>query len=112
MAYGILEVAAEQNIRIPEDITIIGFDDYLLSAHVRPPLTTIRQPFSAIGREAVAMLLRDIAVHDSVDKSSSKQTSRPSDIPAKNMENNQPTRIQLPTELIVRASSRAPRSPI
>jgi LacI family transcriptional regulator len=112
MAYGILEVATEQDIRIPEDITIIGFDDYLLSAHVRPPLTTIRQPFSAIGREAVAMLLRDIAVHDSVDKSSSKQTSRPSDIPGKNMENNQPTRIQLPTELIVRASSRAPRSPI
>jgi LacI family transcriptional regulator len=108
MAYGLLEVAEEQGIRIPEDITIIGFDDYMLSAHVRPPLTTIQQPFSAIGRKAVTMLLRDIAAHDSIDKSSSGQRPSPSAAPG---ENSQPPRIQLPTDLIVRASSSAPRPP-
>lgn len=108
VAYGILEVAEEQGIRIPQDLTIMGFDDYPLSAHVRPPLTTIRQPFSALGREAVAMLLHGIVAHNSTYKSSSGHTPR-SSVTHWESTDSQLTRIQLPTELIVRASSGVPR---
>ncbi|WP_052888968.1 MULTISPECIES: LacI family DNA-binding transcriptional regulator [Thermogemmatispora] len=57
MAYGFLEVAEEQGIQIPQDVALVGFDDNLVSSHVRPPLTTVRQPFSQMGAKAIELLL-------------------------------------------------------
>ena len=60
MAMGVLLACAESGRRVPEDISVVGFDDTPESAYCIPPLTTIRQDFSALGREAVQSLLRHI----------------------------------------------------
>ncbi len=57
MAYGVLEIAAEHGLRVPADLSLIGFDDIASSAHMRPALTTVRQPFYEMGQRAVALLL-------------------------------------------------------
>jgi LacI family transcriptional regulator len=101
MAYGILEVAEQQGIRIPDDIALIGFDDLLLSAHMRPPLTTIQQPFAEMGRTAIETLLTMIDPNHRTQKSDTQDT----DDPPVALGENHPIRIQLPTRLIVRASS-------
>ncbi|WEK53747.1 MAG: LacI family DNA-binding transcriptional regulator [Candidatus Cohnella colombiensis] len=58
MAIGAMGVAHEAGIRIPEDISIIGFDDLLISRMSIPPLTTIHQPLQQMGRSASEMLIR------------------------------------------------------
>jgi DNA-binding LacI/PurR family transcriptional regulator len=57
MAIGGLDVARELGVRIPEDLSIIGFDDIPIAEHVNPPLTTIRQDFVAAGAAATRRLL-------------------------------------------------------
>lgn len=57
MAYGALSAAREQGLRTPEDLAVIGFDDTALSAHIRPALTTVRQPFDEMGKRAAELLL-------------------------------------------------------
>jgi len=48
-------------LRIPEDVSLIGFDDIEMSSLVLPPLTTVRQDKSAMGREAASVLLHVLA---------------------------------------------------
>ena len=57
-AIGALRVARERGIRVPEDLSIVGFDDSELSAIVTPALTTVRQPLAEMGRMAVSLLFR------------------------------------------------------
>jgi LacI family transcriptional regulator len=58
MAIGAMRVARERGLRVPEDLSLIGFDD-LDEAHiVHPTLTTIRQPLAEMGRIAVSLLMR------------------------------------------------------
>lgn len=45
-----------KNLRIPEDISVVGFDDFETAMFMSPPLTTVRQPISEMGTEAVKML--------------------------------------------------------
>ena len=47
-------------LRVPEDVSVIGFDDSAFMSSVDPPLTTVRQPIEAMGRAAVAALLDQI----------------------------------------------------
>jgi LacI family transcriptional regulator len=56
IAYGALKTLTEAGLRVPEDISIVGFDDNELASHLKPGLTTIRQPFYNIGQEAVKLL--------------------------------------------------------
>ena len=56
IALGVLSAAREMNIRVPDEISIAGFDDVLNAAESNPPLTTIRQPLFRMGVEAVEML--------------------------------------------------------
>jgi LacI family transcriptional regulator len=57
MAYGLLEVASEQGIRVPQDVAVVGFDDYAPAVRTQPALTTIHQPFQDMGRCAAELLL-------------------------------------------------------
>ncbi|MEZ0537499.1 LacI family DNA-binding transcriptional regulator [Caldicellulosiruptoraceae bacterium PP1] len=57
MAIGLIKRFKELNVRIPEDISIIGFDDISLSSYITPTLTTIRQDKTEIGRSAFYLLL-------------------------------------------------------
>jgi len=56
-ALGLITVAKERGIRIPEDIAIIGFDDLLAARVSTPALTTIRQPLKEIAEAAYAMVV-------------------------------------------------------
>jgi LacI family transcriptional regulator, galactose operon repressor len=87
MAFGVMEAARVNGLRIPEDISIVGFDDIPQASHVHPPLTTVRQPLEHMGHTATRMLLRLI------------------DNPRQIVE-----RVDLPTELIVRQSCQAPHA--
>lgn len=57
MAIGALQVLRRSGLRVPEDISLSGFDDIAFAAYTEPPLTTIAQPAEAFGQRAVAMLL-------------------------------------------------------
>lgn len=84
-AFGVYDAARERGLRVPDDLSIIGFDDVSQSAHMHPPLTTVRQPMVEMGRLAAQMLLRCI-----------------------NDPERAPERLILKTELIVRASCAPP----
>jgi LacI family transcriptional regulator len=57
IAAGCMEVLAANGVRIPEDVSVTGFDGLLLSSMTVPPLTTIQQPLRKMGRYAVERLL-------------------------------------------------------
>jgi DNA-binding LacI/PurR family transcriptional regulator len=61
LATGALQAAAEIGIRVPEDLSLVGFDDGPSAALTSPPLTTIAQPHEEKGRLAAEWLLEDIA---------------------------------------------------
>jgi LacI family repressor for deo operon, udp, cdd, tsx, nupC, and nupG len=58
MAMGVLETARRRTLRVPDDLSIVGFDDIRFARHVDPPLTTIAQPMRQIGEGTVQLLLR------------------------------------------------------
>jgi DNA-binding LacI/PurR family transcriptional regulator len=60
IASGCLEVLAEGGLRVPEDISVAGFDDTFNARMTAPPLTTARQPFRRLGQRAVELLLLQI----------------------------------------------------
>jgi LacI family transcriptional regulator len=57
MAYGAMRALREANLRIPEDVAVVGYDDIPNSAKSTPSLTTIRQPILQMGSKAVDMLI-------------------------------------------------------
>lgn len=59
VAFGIYQAAAERGLRIPDDLSIVSFDDEELAAYLRPGLTTARLPYEEMGRLGVEMLLGD-----------------------------------------------------
>lgn len=61
MAQGVVQAARDLGLRVPEDLSVIGFDDSPLAARMRPGLTTVRQDVLAKGRAAAAALTRAIA---------------------------------------------------
>jgi LacI family transcriptional regulator len=58
MAIGALRAARERGIRVPEELSVIGFDDAGVAEHTIPALTTVRQPLAEMGRMAVSLLTR------------------------------------------------------
>jgi LacI family transcriptional regulator len=82
MAYAVLDAVEECGLRAPDDVSVVGFDDIVSSAHVRPPLTTVRQPFEEMGRQAADMLLSALS-HES----------------------GPPRHVRMPTDLAIRASA-------
>ena len=66
-ALGALRVTASQQLKVPQDISLVGFDDLFISSYVEPPLTTIRQPMRVMGRQAMDVMLKLLAGEDSDD---------------------------------------------
>jgi LacI family transcriptional regulator len=60
MAAGVIRVALERKLRIPEDLSVCGFDDTPMSRQIFPPLTTVQQPTHDMGRIATVELLAAI----------------------------------------------------
>jgi LacI family repressor for deo operon, udp, cdd, tsx, nupC, and nupG len=57
MAMGVLEFARDKKLRVPRDLSVVGFDDIRFARYTEPPLTTIAQPMRAIGEGTVRLLL-------------------------------------------------------
>jgi DNA-binding LacI/PurR family transcriptional regulator len=57
IALGVLRALHEAGRRVPEDVSVVGYDDVPESGYFLPPLTTIRQDFAELGRRAIAVLL-------------------------------------------------------
>jgi LacI family transcriptional regulator len=81
MAMGAMDAIRNRGLRVPDDVSVIGFDDIPQASLVRPALTTIRQPLEKMGRVATQVLL------DMLEN------------PGKGVE-----RIELPTQLVIRNS--------
>ena len=86
MALGVVAAAAERGVRVPDDLSVVGFDDMQLVGLVQPPLTTVRQDKAGLGAAAAHALL---ALID------------------EEAEDPQPT-VTLPVELVERASAAPP----
>jgi LacI family transcriptional regulator len=63
-AVGALRAASDRGLRVPEDLSVTGFDDIDLSRATRPLLTTVRQPLEEMGRMAVSLLRRLMNGHE------------------------------------------------
>ena len=61
MAFGLYQEIQKRQLSIPEDLSIVGFDDVFFGKLVHPTLTTVRKPIDQIGSVAVSMLLDLIA---------------------------------------------------
>ena len=85
MALGVIRALTERGLRVPEDVSIVGFDDVPEAGYYLPPLSTVRQDFGELGRHALSTL---------VDRMSGA-------IPAGR-------RVRVAPELIVRASAAPP----
>ena len=60
MALGFIHACWDSGLNVPGDISVVGFDDIPEAAHFYPPLTTVRQNFTEIGRRAVSILLSQL----------------------------------------------------
>ena len=88
MAMGVIQTAKRHQLRIPDDLSVVGFDDIRFARCIDPPLTTIAQPMRAIGEGTVRLLLEIL-----------------------NGESTPPVSMTLPHTLIIRSSTAPPPSP-
>jgi LacI family transcriptional regulator len=108
MAWGVLKVAEEYGLRVPDDVAVVGFDDTAPSAHTHPPLTTVRQPLHEMGRRAAELLIwllespRPIANGRHAGAGAMKYPPTPSAY-------GEPIRVLFATSLVVRQSCGAGR---
>ena len=61
MALGAVRAARQRGLRVPEDVSVVGYDDSPLIAFTDPPLTTVRQPVAPMSRSAVSALISEIS---------------------------------------------------
>jgi len=57
VAYGAMQAIRDAGLSIPGDLSVIGFDDDLLSRYLNPPLTTVTNPAPGLGAEAARLLI-------------------------------------------------------
>jgi LacI family transcriptional regulator, galactose operon repressor len=58
LAIGVIQAARSRGLRVPDDVSVVGFDDLEFCTMVTPSLTTVRQPLAEMGRTAVGILVR------------------------------------------------------
>ncbi|MER5441826.1 LacI family DNA-binding transcriptional regulator [Streptomyces sp. NPDC002790] len=91
MASGARQVLREAGRRIPDDVSLVGFDDSVIARHMEPGLTSVRQPTLDMGRAMTELLLDEIALAAQGKRSSVRRGTQ--------------RHLVLPSELVVRASS-------
>jgi DNA-binding LacI/PurR family transcriptional regulator len=64
LALGAIRAVRRARLRVPEDVSVVGYDDSAFMSSVEPPLTTVRQPIEAMGRAAVTSLVNQIRGED------------------------------------------------
>ncbi|MCV2393243.1 LacI family DNA-binding transcriptional regulator [Actinotalea sp. M2MS4P-6] len=69
LALGVVHACTEAGVRVPEDLSVVGFDDIAGAAHFSPPLTTVRQEFDTLGRACLRQL-RALLAGEQVDPQS------------------------------------------
>lgn len=69
MAIGALTALRAARVRVPSEVAVTGFDDIAVARHVRPPLTTVRQPMRELGERSVRLLLDRLAHPDAPRRS-------------------------------------------
>jgi LacI family xylobiose transport system transcriptional regulator len=84
-ALGVIEVASEHGLRVPDDVSVVGYDDTQVSMWARPRLTTVHQPIRRMAEEATRIVLR-LAAGEPVEQQ----------------------RLELATHLVVRDSTAPP----
>ncbi|MBT8226545.1 MAG: substrate-binding domain-containing protein [Dactylosporangium sp.] len=84
-AHGMYEAARRAGVRIPQDLSVVGFDDLPFSQWAGPPMTTVRQPLTLMGATAARMIV-SLAAGERLDQH----------------------RVELSTDLVVRQSTAAP----
>ena len=57
MALGAIKAIEEKKLKIPDDISVVGFDNLVTVSHIYPPLTTVQQPIFELGKESVSLLV-------------------------------------------------------
>jgi DNA-binding LacI/PurR family transcriptional regulator len=87
MALGAIRALTEAGCRVPEDVSVVGFDDIPEAPYLRPPLTTVSQDFPELGRRSLDLLMEQI---DTGARSTAK--------------------LRLPPHLVVRVSTTPPGS--
>ncbi|MFI1708692.1 LacI family DNA-binding transcriptional regulator [Streptomyces griseoruber] len=60
MAIGLIRALTEAGLRVPQDVSVVGFDDIPVAAYITPPLTTVRQPFDTVAQEGLKRLVHAI----------------------------------------------------
>lgn len=83
LALGVLKALKDKDIKVPEDIQVIGYDDIAMAKHFTPPLTTIRQDRVKLGQKAAKYLIDKI----------------------ENKDNSQDEIVRIPVELVVRETT-------
>jgi DNA-binding LacI/PurR family transcriptional regulator len=86
VALGVLQEAGRQGVQVPAELSLIGFDDGDLAAHATPPLTTVAQPKTELGRRAVELLVARAGSTGAAD----------------------PVEVTLACELVIRSSTAPP----
>jgi len=66
LALGVLHALTENGVRVPEDVSLVGFDDIPGAEHFTPPLTTVRQDFPGLGRDIMSTLIEILRDEDDV----------------------------------------------
>ncbi len=61
LALGVIRAARRARRRVPDDVSVVGYDDSLFMTCTDPPLTTVRQPIEAMGQAVVALLVNEIS---------------------------------------------------
>ncbi len=89
VAYGALLAAREKNVAVPDEISVVGFDDDYLSRYMNPPLTSVALPAAGMGSAAVSLLVERLSENGKARKS---------------------RRLVLPTHISIRSSASAPAS--
>ena len=57
-AVGVMSAVATAGLRVPDDVSVVGFHDAPIAAYLNPPLSTVRMPLAAMAEAAVATLVR------------------------------------------------------
>ena len=96
MAIGAIRALTARGLRVPEDFSVVGFDDIKFAAAYAPAITTVRLPRFDIGVQAMEMIIRRLTDPDAPGLEAADPAA---------------TRIELPTELIVRDSAGPPPAP-